>query len=616
MGCAALVKVDTPYAEEELFDVGYEQAADVVIFTHRNHPVQRLLRYDVDVWVFEPAIFATQTPPPANLAGTANTPNTVSPFPRDINYVVTAINDVRGEESLISNVETVNIDLSLRGNTVDLTWDAVSGCSSFNVYKGYTSTYGFIGRAGVDRAFVDDNILPDYSDGPPQHRNPFDASGDYPAVVTFWQQRAFYARTLNRPNAMWGSQSSLFFDLNVSVPVTDSDAIAVALAGKRVNAILHMVPIKDLLVFTTDAIWSIKGGDAVTPTNIDPVPHSYRGCSKLRPIAIDEVVFYTESRGAAVRTVNFDWEVDGYRGNDLTVFSPHLFKGVTIVDWAWAAYPTQTLYAVGSDGKVRCMTWQPEQQVWGWSLMTMDALGFVESVCVISENGEDVPYFVVRRTVKLQPPATPEVRRYVERASSYLWADVADAIYLDCASVYNDPLVAEDTFTNLSHLEGRLVFALVDGAVCKSNKDGTALWVKRGRITLPKAGNKVIIGIPFTAWARTLPLAGRNPQSIGQAVVSVIRTRGLEVGIGQDKRGVLPIDVTDADEVQEDYVVKGRGREAPGLIPQLLTGDYEVDIPPGKNPRTPSITFRQRDPLPMHIAGVTFEGQAGGDALA
>ncbi|MGK3888207.1 hypothetical protein ABI011_14935, partial [Enterococcus faecium] len=82
------------------------------------------------------------------------------------------------------------------------------------------------------------------------------------------------------------------------------------------------------------------------------------------------------------------------------------------------------------------------------------------SVCVISENGEDRLYLTVWRTIQ------GVERLFIERMASTLWDSAADACYLDCAVsyAYDDP---QATFARLSHLEGRTVNALADGAVVR-----------------------------------------------------------------------------------------------------------------------------------------------------
>jgi len=607
MGVSAIFELDTPYTEDELFDIGYEQANDVMILTHLNHPPQRLARYGHTVWQLSNAIFGTQVAAPPTLGVAQTIGQTTDIFPRNYSYRVTAIDPVTGEESLPSPMASIATnDLSLRGNFNTLTIGAVAGVTKYNIYKAYTDSFGWIGTAGTGRSFIDDNILPQFQNSFPGSANPFTGTTNYPAVVTFFEQRAFYARTLSRPNAFYGSQSSLFFNMNVSSPVQASDAITVGLAARRSNAIMHMVPMKELLVFTTDAVWSVKGtGGFLAPDSVNITPQGYRGCSRVRPVTIDQVVLFNTSRGATIRTINYAFDIDGYKGNDLTVFCPHLFRRVKVVDMAWAEYPTQTVYVVCDDGKVRALTWQQEQQVWGWSLIETD--GQIESVCVISEGGEDVAYFVVKRRVGITPPAVARDVRYVERASSYLYDDYRTASYLDSSRSYDGE--PAQVFGNLTHLEGCQVVALADGAVIRDRDIGHPLVVTGGQITLPRPASKVVIGLPYDAWIRTLPIqppgSKGKPQTMGNLIVSVVESRGGEYALAKDApRGTDELAVTSDMEIDQVFPFKGRPLATPpGQAPKLFTGDLEVDMPSG-DWRHPSIIIRQRDPLPIQITSI------------
>lgn len=619
MGVRAILEVETPFTEAQIFDVQYEQAADEMIFTHLDHHPRRLVRYAHDRWSFDLAVFASKSWPPGGLVAGANTPNQGTGYQAsDISYVVTAIDASTGQESLPSAVATVANDLTLKGNHNGLAWQASAGAERYNVYKKSGGAWGYIGTTDT-LGFTDDNIAPDFSQSYPRHKNPFPEAQDKPGSVAFWDQRAIYGRTYNKPNAIFASQSGNLYNFNASQPVVDSDAATFAVTGRRVNAILHLVPLKSLIAFTTDTIFSIRGSNGpFGPTSVEVTPEGYRAASKIRPVVIDDIIFYNTAKGGSIRTLGYAFEADGYKGNDLGVFSPHLFRNVTMRDLSYAEFPHSVLHCVASDGDVRCLTWQQEQDVWGWSLMATQ--GFIESVCTVSEEGEDRVYLVVNRRLEGAPgPTAGGWVRTVEYLASSRWVDVKDAIYLDSCIVYRGP--PTDVITGLDHLNGRTVSVLADGAARR-----LAHVVEGGRVTLNRPASKVVVGLSYESWVRTLPptyeardgTTKGKPKTLAGFVVHVLKTRGIEVGQGKDLRPGEEIltghddpFVSDWEVEDNAYEPKTRNNEPMGQATALFSGELWAPLEAG-NWKEASLVIRQRYPLPMHVTNIVADAITGG----
>lgn len=175
-GTAARVyTVTTPYANTDLATLKYEQSADTMSLTHRSYATRKLTRISNTSWMLANQTFApTQTAPTdvaSNAVGTAQF------------YAVTAINDATGEESLQS------ADAGSSSATSNITWTALTGCSSYSVYKKKNGVYGFIGPAqapvgGGTVTFTDATIIPDTSTTPPQQRQPFGLNTITGATIT------------------------------------------------------------------------------------------------------------------------------------------------------------------------------------------------------------------------------------------------------------------------------------------------------------------------------------------------------------------------------------------------------------------------------------------------
>ena len=609
MGARAIFQLTTPWTENEVFDVGYEQTADVMVFTHLSHARQKLTRFDHDRWTMVDVVDGATVFPPTNLSFTVtgNTPNTGVGYVATVyTYTLTSI-DSGGQESLPTAAKTGTSDLTLKGNSVSLTWTPATGAERTNIYRKGGGAFGYIGTI-AGGTFTDDNIAPDFSQSFPVHRAPLETPFNYPAAVGFWQQRACYGRTLNKPNGIFTSQSGNLFNLDVTQPLVDTDATVFAVSGRRVNAIMHLVPLKDLIVFTTDTIFSISGGSngrAFGPLTIDIKPEGYRGASRVRPVVVDNIAFYGVAKGSALRTVGYEFQADGYKGNDLTVFAPHFFLHAIMVDMSWAEFPNSVVNVVMSDGAIRALTWQAEQDVWGWSKITTD--GRIESVCTVSEGGEDVSYYVVRRAVQ------GAQKRFVEYSASTLWTDVKDCCYLDSARRYDGPPAT--SFRGADHLNGVVCTVMADGAVYLNDFVPVA-----GRFTLPHPASKVVIGRSYESWIRTLPLTPDDregstrgePATIAGAMVKVIRSRGLEIGQGKNLPPGRTEPTNSDEEISGDiFEAKTRDSEPMGTPTELFSGELWVDVNAG-DWRDATVVVRQKYPLPMYVTGITAEVVQGG----
>jgi len=316
-------------------------------------------------------------------------------------------------------------------NDHTVTWTAVTDAVEYNVYFMENGIYGYIGTAGTN-TFVNDGVDPDLSDTPPTARDPFDSVDNYPSTATYYQQRRIFSNTNNDPEKTWASRSGYFTNFTISFPIQDDDAVTFTLVGRQVNAIRHLLELGTLVALTDGAEWSVAGDEAgiLKPTGVNAKQHSYNGSSGLRPIMVNGSAIYVQSRGGIVRDLVFDFEVDGYRGNDLTLFSSHLLEGYTIADWAYQQIPHSVVWMVRSGGTLLGLTYVREHQLLGWHQHVF-AGGTVENVCTVPEGTETALYLVINRTID------GKTVRYVERMETRVVSDIEDSIFMDSALSYD-----------------------------------------------------------------------------------------------------------------------------------------------------------------------------------
>ncbi len=426
-------EVATTYLEAELFDIQFVQSGNVVILVHPNHPPASLTRIADDNWSLANISFTPDISAPTIASVTPQgTPGSTT-----YTYVATAVKDETFDESLPS-AEVATATGAAILNTTDfnrVTINAVAGATEYNVYRQRNGVFGFIGivkSSGGSIVFDDIGYVPDESDSPPNERNPFNAVGDYPSTVTFFQQRLTFANTDNNPEKVWASRIGDPYNFTYSSPLQDDDSVTFSITGRQVNEVRHLVEIGRLVALTSGGEWTIDGDASGTllPNAINVKQQGYAGSATLRPIIVNNNALYVQARGSIVRDLRYQFESDGYVGNDLTIFAAHLFDNYQVVDWAYQQIPNSNAWLVRDDGMMLGLTYVKEQSVWGWHKHATD--GKFESITTVPEGSLDAVYCLVRRTIN------GATKRYIERFESRQFTDIGtDAFFVDSGLSYD-----------------------------------------------------------------------------------------------------------------------------------------------------------------------------------
>ena len=155
---------------------------------------------------------------------------------------------------------------------------------------------------------------------------------------------------------------------------------------------------------------------------------------------------------------------------------------------------------------------------------------------------------------------------------------------------------ARDSVSGLSHIEGKTVSILADGAVMPQEV------VSSGSITIDRPATMIHVGLPYDSDLQTMPIslnidgAGQGRyKNINHAWLRVYRSSGIFVGPSTDK-------LTE---------VKQRTTEPYGTPPSLKTDEVDVQLTPSWA-SSGQIYIRQSDPLPLSVIGLTLEVVLGG----
>jgi hypothetical protein len=590
---SGVLTVPSPFNGPDVFDIHYVQSGDVMTMVHPGYAPRELRRLGASKWTISTVSFASTVAAPTGEDATAITP-TVPTNPVLLGYRITRQSKATGEESIASSVVAASNDLSIAGNYNLIECDAPGTDHWVNIYRQNTTGgyYGYVGTwDGIAGAmqFQDRNIIPDFSRTFPEPGVTFSATNDYPAAVTYHEQRRWFAGTNNSPLGLWATKSGTESNMTRSLVPRDDDALAFRVASREANRVRHLVPMRDLLPFTAGSEMRVTSinTDAITPTSVNVKTESYIGASNVQPVLVNSNVLYAAARGGHIREIGFNERAGGTATGDLSLRATHLFDTLSISDLAYGKAPYPIVWAISSNGKLLGLTYVPEQDVGAWH--QHETAGAFRSVCCVAEGNEDAVYVVVGRTIN------GVARVFVERMATRMFTAQEDGFAVDCGLTYDS--VPATVISGLSHLNGETVSILADGAVHPQRV------VSGGTITLEQPASVVHVGLPYTCELVTLPLSMQVDAALGQGRMKNVNSVYVRV-----HKSSLFKAGPDAAGLRE---AKWRTNEPYGSPPSLRSEEVEVTVPGDWNPEA-QVTVRQDQPLPLTVVSMTTEVVLGG----
>jgi len=444
-GVRRVFSVTSTYLTAELPAIRFAQNGDDLTLVHENHEPANLRRTTDTSWALSNLAFGAAIGQPGPV--TLNAGSWL--------YAVTAIDEVTGEESVASTPAAGASAGALNFNFPDVT-----GASEYRLYVSKGFGYGLVGisQTSAFPILLAQQLVGDFSEAPYfVNTDPFPTTN--PRTVSYSQQRLMLASTTDLSQTVWTSWIGAYSNFNRKGLTKDNQAVVFTMAGKEGAEIRHILDLGKLVILTNTGEWVAEGGDTgiITPTQINLKQHSYNGASNLFPIIADNTALYVQFNGSIVRDLAFQFESDGYRGNDLTVNAQHLFDGYEIVDWSYQKTPHSIVWAVRDDGICLGLTYVREQQIWAWHRHDTD--GLFENTASVPESLEDATYFVVNREIE------GSNKRYIERLESRILGDITDAIFMDAALTYDGRNTVATTMT----LSGGVTWAYTETLTCTSS---------------------------------------------------------------------------------------------------------------------------------------------------
>jgi hypothetical protein len=430
-GGGVTVEIATPWSAAEAFELGHAQSADVLYLTHPNHMPQVITR-------------------------TSHTSWTIAPFGAfDGPYMDPA----SGQATLT---------LGATSSTVTMTWSSTAGLNKgaglsatdvgrYVRFSGMGTKWSWLVIQSVTSpTTAGGQVLPEVINGATTPADGVGPSafwqmgawytGNYPWLVSFWQQRLFFAATNAQPSRLDGSQVNDFTNFAPSLAdgtVVDNNAVSWIIVDDQVNAARWLVAAgssraPQLAIGNDGAEQVVQAGgsaQALTPTSVQAFRETnIGGRAHSTALRVNKAVIFASYGGRKLYEWAFNWQSDGYIGADKSVESEHLTRS-GLIDIAYQKRPYSIIWGIRSDGNLVGLTYLPEQAVQGWHQHRLGGNYYggppiVESIACIpaQDNTYDELWMVVKRTVN------GAVIRTVEVMSRYFdGGPQGQAVYMDLA---------------------------------------------------------------------------------------------------------------------------------------------------------------------------------------
>lgn len=423
-------EVVSPYAAADLFQLRITQSADVLYITHPSYAPRTLSRTGHTAWTLATIDFLDGPYLPLNTSATSLTPSAATGTGVTLTASsIAGINDGAGFAAT-----DVGRLIRIREGSV---W-------------GYVKITGWTSTTVVTVTVV--NTLTNTSAKTFFRMGVWSGTTGYPAVVTFHEDRLFFAGNTNYPQRMDGSVTSEYSNFRPSDTagvVIATDAVSFTFNANDVNVVRWVISDeKGLLVGTAGGEWLVRPsstGEAITPTNITAKRSTKYGSANVQALQFGKSVLFLQKAGRKVRELTYFFDADGFRATDLSLLAEHITaSGIT--EMAALKEPQPILWCTRGDGQLAALTYERDVDSFkvGWHRHVVggvsDAAGSdaeVESVAAIpsADGTRDELWILVKRYVN------GAIVRHVE----YLMplfddeTEQKDGFFVDCGLTYDAP---------------------------------------------------------------------------------------------------------------------------------------------------------------------------------
>lgn len=643
-------KINIPYSEEEIQELHYEQSFDVIFLAHPSYKPARIVRLGHDQWYFEYISFdenpymdinrTTTTLTPSAITGSITVTSSAALFAstdvgRTIRY--RAGNEAIFGDNLLQYPGTaaqIFFDVTFYPVTsAKVTVTFISGTGS-RTLKSYTASsspsagqFTIIGnqvKTGDTASDTDIVEIRETNSGtgvwgygtitaytsatqvtvlvvnPLNGTNAstqwrlgaWSATTGYPATVTLFEQRLFFANTETQPNTLWGSRTASFYDYAPDNEakkdqVDDDTSITFTLNTPAINWLKGN---QALIAGCQDGIIQSSGSNGpITATSVYTKKDLSIESSTVMPVVSHNTTIHVEHLQKRIHALSYGLSSYGFQEADLSNFSDHLIENSEIKAITFSSVPNSLLWSITEAGKLLSCLFRPDKGLIGWTRHQIGGTNAkVKSLAAIPGAGYSELWVIVDRTVD------GNTVKYVEvMQPDFEFQDLEEAFFVDSGISYNGSPIS--SFSNLDHLEGETVSVLADGAVHPD------CVVTAGAITLDNTYSVVHAGLSYNSDVETLQLEGGSRVGTSQTTISRI----FEVGIRL--YNTVNMKVGDNFTEMNRRTFRSTADDLGEAVP-LFTGDYIFKYNGTFSPEY-KLAIRQDQPLPMTILAMIFKAE-------
>lgn len=372
------VEIATPYLEADLGTLKFAQSADTLYIVHRSYAPRKLTRTSHTAWALNTIVFTDGPYLDENTDATS--------------LMTCGSNTVGASTTLTSSGATafqftanhVGAYFRLKGNTT----------------YGYVKVTGFTNANNVTVTVMStlDFATPGTTTTKFWREGAWSTAQGFPGAITIFEQRLVFASTNQKPQTVWGSLSGSYEDFTPGT--TDSSPVTFTIGSNRVNVIRWLVGTSQIVAGSVGEEFVLGGGNsaALTPSNVKASSQTTHGSKDIQAVRVADSTVFVQRSGKKVRQLAYSIQTNSLTANDLTLLSEHI-TGTGVTRLAYQQEPDSVLWAVRADGVLLSCTFLPVQEVIGWARHITD--GSFESAAVIpsTDGTSDTAWLIVKRTV-------------------------------------------------------------------------------------------------------------------------------------------------------------------------------------------------------------------------
>lgn len=339
----------------------------------------------------------------------------------------------------------------------------------------------------------------------------------------------------------------------------DAGPLSRSIGSGPVDTINWQVSLNRLYAGTDGGVVECKStsfDEPLTPTNFTPKRPSTRGCARVAAVKVDDTAIVIARSGIRVHELEYVYESNGAKLNDLTLLAPEVCSPG--ISWVCAQREPDTRIHCGlTDGTVAVLVFDKAENQLCWIKIETDG-EVVDGWVQPGESGspDDVVYYSVKRTVNGVDVYYRERWALESEAHGDAVTKLADSFVYAAA--------ASNVMTGLDHLEGETVVAWGGGV------DLGTFVVSGGSITLHASTTYTnrCAGLGYEARFKSTKLAYMVPQgksALGAkkrihklgVVLSDTHAQGLQYGPDFDHLDDMPLmeqyTEVDPDTIHDEY---------------------------------------------------------------